>query len=231
MEPPMLPQRRDPPSPPRSVEIVITRYDEPLDWAVGLEPMCIVYNKGPTPAPPEFESVQVPNCGADVETVLRYCIERYETLPVMTFFCQGRMNDRPDQQCQPIPWYLTNPDPKALRCNAVLADVSPKWRALKRLSSPDCRAIRERSIGEFRSQVVGVSYRQGREYWVRGNWMTVGRDRIRSHPKAYYEEIYAACKFHRGIFTEELFFMERTYFVLFSMKFPKKGENVNRSIC
>lgn len=65
--------------------IVISRYQENLEWLDYIKIPYIIYNKGP-----EVEGViNIPNVGRESETMLRYIIENYENIPENVTFLQG----------------------------------------------------------------------------------------------------------------------------------------------
>lgn len=208
-------------------EIVITRFDEPLDWIRGIEHIATIYNKG---APYESEAItlQTPNYGCGLETMLRHIIKRYDSLAEVTFFSQGRFADRSDQPIYPLDYYFRAMTENDVR--GVLTDSYdlPKSRYRTRLSSPDTYACGNKTLAEFRQTVVGIPYRYLVEYWVRGDWISVGRNVIRNKPKSYYCHLYAACKFGRGVLVEECWFLERSWYAIFKGQL-KRGFTTNCS--
>ena len=204
---------------PSQAEIVITRYSESLEWTKDIAHLCTVYNKGPTPLPSYFfnKVIATPNNGLGIETILRHIILNYDSLALTTFFCQGTLADRIDQPLYPLEWYLLNQsatDFKGLEDNL---NESPNYRIIEKVADNQvCQAIEGRTFGTFRKEVVGISYRQGIDRWVRGDWFSIGRDRIRAKPIQYYMGLYMRCQFHRGIAVEELWYLERSYHSTFN---------------
>jgi len=195
-------------------EIVITRFDESLEWALPLDHIATLYNKGPTT--PAFTTIMsIPNFGMGLETILRHIIERYDSLSKMTFFCQGNIADRVDQPLFPLVYYLANPNENQIRCYKTEDYNRPSLRYKGRISNPSCETLYT-NFGEFRKKIVKIPLKRYNEFWVRGDWISVGRNLIRRHSKKYYEEIYNACQFTRGICVEELFFLERSLYSIFT---------------
>ena len=65
-------------------KVVISRYNEPLDWISGIECDYIIYNKGEeieNPDIPKEKILNVPNEGREAETFLRYIVSNYNNLP------------------------------------------------------------------------------------------------------------------------------------------------------
>ena len=85
-----------------SVELVVARHEEDLRWLRRV-PEAIrttIYNKGLTPALPEgFELRQgsrvltLPNVGREAHSYLTHFVECYDSLALVTVFCQGRPFD------------------------------------------------------------------------------------------------------------------------------------------
>lgn len=194
-------------------EIVITRYNEDLSWTVGLEHLCTVYNKG---SEFEFSGVvkNVPNHGIDCETMLRHICENYSRLADVTFFSQGTLCDRIDQPLYPLEVYRRCPVDSVVAYKDELNDV-PKLRYLSRVSNDECRSVDDLTFGEWRRK-IGIPYKVAYESWVKGNWIAVGRKRVQKHPLSFYQNLYTICQFDRGICVEEIWFMERTFYSLFS---------------
>ena len=71
-------------------------------------------------------------------------------------------------------------------------------------------------LREFRDRVVGIPYKYLVEFWVRGDWISVQRDVIRKKPREYYMYLYESCKFGRGIFVEECWFLEHSLYSIFT---------------
>lgn len=203
---------------PTESEIVITCYNEDLEWTKTVAHLCTVYNKGPTPVPsyPYNKVLKTPNIGYGVETILRHIILNYDSLAIITFFCQGRITDRSDQPLYPLEWYLLEPKPNDFRALDDSLDESPNFRISKKAPTELCRTVSERTLAEFRKKIVGVSYRQGIDRWVRGDWMAIGRQRIRSKSLDYYIGLYLRCQFNRGREVEELWYLERSYYSIFN---------------
>jgi hypothetical protein len=196
-------------------EFVVTRFNESLEWLSGLEHLTTVYNKGEDISG-SFTQIKTPNFGADLETILRHIILRYDTLATITMFCQGNSLDRDDQPLHPLFWYF-----KDFPSNGVKGNLSDAYdrgtsRYPARLSNANCSAIKGRNLSQFRKEVVGIEYKHYREWWVRGDWFSVRKETIRKKPLSYYCWLYNECQFQRGVFTEEVWFLERSWHSIFT---------------
>ncbi len=199
-----------------NMEIVITRYQEDLSWTDGIEHICTIYNKGLTITKKNATVINTPNFGADLETILRHIITRYNSLSPITFFAQGTLADREDQPLYPLPFYFTNLPSSGVKAYITDAYDKSNSRYHNRISSPSCTSINNRNLGQFRSEVVGIPYKFLQEFWVRGDWFSVTAEIIRKKPVEYYIHLYKSCEFQRGIFIEEVWFLERSYYSIFT---------------
>jgi len=200
-------------------EIVVTRYNESLEWTEKIARLCTVYNKGPTPLPnyPFNKNISTPNFGFDIETILRHIILNYDNLALMTFFCQGTILDRSDQLLYPLDWYLLNGVATDFRGLENQLTDSPNFRIKEKLNNNEvCTAVSDRSFDKFCKEIVGIPYRRAVDKWVKGDWFSIGRDRIRAKPREYYMSVYIRCQFHRGVVIEEIWYLERAYHSMFT---------------
>lgn len=211
-----------------NAEFVVTRFNEKLDWLEGLEHLATVYNKG-EPIAGTFQQICTPNFGAGLETMLRHIITRYDSLSEITMFCQGTLLDRDDQPLYPLTWYFHEMSPNGVKGFLSEAYDRGNSRFPNRLSNSNCLSIKGRDLFTFRRDVVGIPYKSHREWWVRGDWISATRQAIRRKPLAYYCWLYEACHFNRGIFTEELWYLERSWYSILTRPlergFTYKPEN------
>jgi hypothetical protein len=91
-----------------------------------------------------------------------------------------------------------------------------------RLSNPSCPALEDRDLATFRSKIVGIPYKSHREWWVRGDWISATRQAIRKKSLAYYCWLYHSCQFQRGIFTEELWYLERSWYSILTRPLDRR---------
>ena len=193
-------------------EIVITRFNESLEWTQGFEHLCTVYNKG---SAFEFkgEVINVPNHGVGCETILRHVRDRYWTLADVTLFCQAILCDREDQSMYPLTQYIKCPIDSVFGKTDELNDI-PTSRFQFRISNEGCKAIGGRNLRQWRS-MIGLPYKIAYESWVKGDWFSVGRLRVQKRPFEFYKNLYSICEFERGILVEECWFLERSFYSIF----------------
>jgi len=202
-------------------EIVITRFNESLDWIQGVEHICTIYNKG-EPFTSKATCIDVSNNGLGLETLLRHIIIRYHSLAEITMFCQGNIDDRSDQVMYAFDWYFTNMDSKGIKGRTSLQCDLPTFRNKEKCENEACWAIGGRNLGQFRKEVVGIPYNMGNEYWVRGDWISLSKACILKKPRAYYSHLYSSCDWKRGIFLEECWYLERSLYTIFTKPFDNK---------
>ena len=196
-------------------EVIITRFNEALDWTRGIEHLCTVYNKG---SHLDFSGnvIEVPNYGLDLETTLRHIITNYSNLSDVTMICQGRLVDRKDQPMYPLAEYYTQCSINGVFGNTVDAGDPPSWRQFTSGQDDTFKAMNNRTLSAFRKEIVKISYKQNREQWVPGVWISVGRNSILNKSLEYYKELYDKCVFNRALRTEEIWYLERSMYTIFT---------------
>lgn len=71
----------------RQVKIVVSRYNENIDWTKDLSNV-LIYNKG-NPIKSKHIVTELENIGREGETYLNHIIKNYDSLDSYTIFCQG----------------------------------------------------------------------------------------------------------------------------------------------
>lgn len=66
--------------------LIISKYNEPVDWISSVSCDYIIYDKSETPIE---KSISRPNIGREAETLLYYIITNYYNLPELIIFLQG----------------------------------------------------------------------------------------------------------------------------------------------
>jgi hypothetical protein len=70
------------------MKFVISRYNENVEWADGLD-NCLIYNKGTTEFKTRHPVIPLPNVGKEGHTYLHHIIMNYNNLDDYTVFLQG----------------------------------------------------------------------------------------------------------------------------------------------
>ena len=81
----------------KNLEIVVTRFDENLNYLKNYQKFLTVYNKGNLDLNLNCKIVKRPNIGNDPESLFYHIVNNWDNLSDITFFCQGDINDRNDQ--------------------------------------------------------------------------------------------------------------------------------------
>lgn len=76
-----------------SLGLVIAHYNEDLSWLEEEIKSCAIYSKGGKENAPPYPHHTIPNIGREGQTYLHHIIERYDSLPDVTIFLQGRIDD------------------------------------------------------------------------------------------------------------------------------------------
>ena len=75
------------------VQVVISRYNEKIEWVKELPCDYIIYNKSSEPLPDIYNSIQLKNIGYEAHTYLYHIINNYDLVYDFTVFCQGNPFD------------------------------------------------------------------------------------------------------------------------------------------
>jgi len=75
------------------MEIAVAHYNEDLSWLNDVKDSCVVYSKGGVSNAPPFPHTALPNIGREGHTFLHHIVERYHSLPDVTIFLQGHIDD------------------------------------------------------------------------------------------------------------------------------------------
>jgi hypothetical protein len=75
-----------------TTKVVISKYNEDVNWVKDIKYETIIYDKSNNPVE---GSIPRPNIGREAETLLYYIIEHYNNLPDITIFLQGDPRSNP----------------------------------------------------------------------------------------------------------------------------------------
>jgi hypothetical protein len=197
----------------KDVEIVITQYDQELNWTKPIAHLCTIYSKGVAPYPPWLTDVRrVPNQGHDAETILLHIITNYNSLAKITFFCRDNLEEAE----QPLVFYCKEPNEKEVRGVTEMCTEEGTMKRVEKITGSHCEC--KKSYEEFRDKILHITYRKNTDRYVKGNFMSVGKTLIQSKPLEYYKKIYEDCGFNRGIAVEELWFLNYSFYSIFTRK-------------
>ena len=163
-------------------ELVISRYDEDINWSDNYAAFRTVYNKG---GPLDCENIQLENKGHLADTILKHILLRYDTLADTTFFCHGSFNYRKDQQIKETkPCHMLWQDFISLKKNTC---VYIKREDLEHHSFK--YEQNSKSVGDLYKQFFKRDYRPN-FFWACGLWISVSKELIRRQPIAFYKELH-----------------------------------------
>lgn len=159
-------------------EIVVTRFNESVNWLKNYINFVTVYNKGKDDIPINFDIVQRPNIGRDGEVILYHIITNWDNLSEITFFCQGDISDRGDQiiSLDDFNKYLSTDSIYYFQKRTDLPHHSCNF-----LDIPD-------KFGDIYEEIYEEKYKQN-FFWVSGMWISVSRDIIKRVPLNIYKKM------------------------------------------
>ena len=201
-------------SPPFSVQCVVARYNENIDWATQL-PNLIVYNKGSTI---DIPSIPLTNVGREGHTYYHHIVTHYDNLPDAIVFLQGYPFDHAPDLFRTIHDLFKKPlFPFRLIGNRVLkSDIYDGsswhynfysyWNKLPDIPKKLPLKIYRRLFKGNPKQAL-VNYGTGAQFMV-------SKEAILSHPKELYQSIVDMLS--KSNSPVEGYIMERFHGLLFS---------------
>jgi hypothetical protein len=197
----------------QDVEIVITQYEQELNWTRPIAHLCTVYSKGIAPYPPWLKDVRrVPNEGHDAGTILLHIMNNYNNLSKMTFFCRDKLEEAE----KPLVYYCENPSEKEIRLVEEVCREDYSMKRVEKVTGSHCES--PYTLQEFRDKRIHISYRKNVDTYAKGNFMSVGKNYIQSKPLEYYKTLYVECGFNRGIAIEEIWFLNQSFYSIFTRR-------------
>jgi len=165
----------------KDFEIVVSRYDEDVNWCENYKDYVTIYNKG---GPISYPYIQKENKGHLAETVLSHIIDNYDSLANVTFFTHGSFNYRNDQQ-------IKETGPCHRRWDEF---ISYDPTTLVYIQRSDLPLANDRiynyieTVGSVYTRIFNKPYIPNFQ-WACGKIISVGRDRIRSCPLEIYKKM------------------------------------------
>lgn len=208
----------------KSVEVVVARYNENLEWIEPLGDICTIYNKGDILYNSKINKViNLPNIGRESHTYLHHIIKNYDNLARITVFTQGKITDHLTKDITPLE-YITNLVTSAtihgFSTNAYCHNVgimsayyqlkmSDKWPHLL-----DSGYV----FGEWLTKVVNMANKNynipfGSLQWYKNGIFAIESNIIKKHPKSFYEKLIKFVDSH--IDPEAGHYFERAWYEIF----------------
>ena len=181
-----------------TVQFVIAHYNEDLSWLDPVAESSIIYTKGdPTFSPYPKRTVSLPNIGREGHTYLQHIVRAYSSLPDVSVFLQGRIDDHislspteiRDEASQTKPGEVTTFPWRELELfdcwDGIPWDEYPcweKWSAMKSKQAP-------KTPGQYFKDLLGYDRTPDSVGFQPGAVFAVHRDTIRQHPRSFYENL------------------------------------------
>jgi hypothetical protein len=211
----------------KSVDIVVARYNENLEWLLPYSSICKVYNKGDDDInyiTYNFSSIEkIANVGREAHTYLYHIIKNYDNLAKITLFTQGNILDHIPKDTSPVEYctsLITSATIHGCSENAYSHNVGmmsanyhlklhDKWPELK--DSGYC-------FGEWLNIVKTLA---GKKYnipfgcikWYKNAIFALDSKIIKSHPKVFYEKLIEMNQDHSN--PELAHYFERAWYEIF----------------
>ena len=162
----------------KNLEIVITRFDENLNYFKNYKEFLTIYNKGINDLSLNCKIVNRPNVGRDGETIFYHVINNWDNLSDITFFCQGHINDRNDQ-------LITYSDFE----NYINTDNIYFFKERNDLPNLDEKLLNFNiKFKDIYEEVFNEEYKKNFT-WVSGMWISVKKDIIKRVPYTVYKNM------------------------------------------
>jgi hypothetical protein len=169
------------------MKIIVSRYNEDIEWTKQFGDKVIIYNKGPDEIP---GAIPLPNVGREGHTYFHYICENYDNLDDYTVFLQGRPFDHSPQVCELLHNQIHNPihidfsyfNTRVFECNLI---YGCRWHP----GLP----IKEVYEKLFHKEVTNKTFVFGP-----GAQFIVSRERIHRRPREFYQKIVDLLGYHIG---------------------------------
>jgi len=185
------------------MNVVVARYEENIDWTVGV-PKCVIYNKGSSVPATRHPVIPLPNVGREGHTYLYHIIQNYDDLDDYTCFLQGHPFDHsPDLEHR-----LNTFDP-----SVSFYPVSNHIHEINLCYDPTDFSLHALLINTYQ-RIFGEAKTNHEFTFGAGAQFVVSRDAIRSRPKAFYENILRIMDYH--VNPPEGFALERFWTMIFT---------------
>ena len=162
----------------KNLEIVITRFDENLNYFKNYQEFLTIYNKGKNDLSLNCKIVNRPNVGRDGETIFYHIINNWDNLSDITFFCQGHINDRNDQ-------LITYSDFE----NYINTDNIYFFKERNDLPNLDEKLLNFNIKFKYIYEEVFNEEYKKKFTWVSGMWISVKKNKIKNVPYNIYQNM------------------------------------------
>jgi hypothetical protein len=204
-------------------QIVISRYNEDINWLYLFKDISLIYNKGTNNIDLNiFNVVKLRNVGRESHTYLYHIVNNYEKLAKNTIFFQGNINDH---KVLNMSDYINNNIITAYFENIPFDKFKNKIEHKGKWEKEYNKGLMlKESLTpyEWLKNVIGIIFEDNIDIIkvVWGANFAVSRDLIKSKPKSFYQNILRYIEHH--INPELGHYIERSWYIFFNYKFIEK---------
>ena len=185
------------------MKVVVSRYQENIDWTNGISD-CVIYNKGPATPTSIHPVISLPNVGREGHTYLYHIIQNYDQLDDHTCFLQGHPFDHTPDLEKRLQMF-----DHSLSFNVL----SNRVYAINLCYDPTDFSLHRLLIDTYK-RVFAVSKTSHEFTFGAGAQFIVSREAIRSRPKSFYENLLQIMDY--SVNPPEGFALERFWTIIFT---------------
>lgn len=203
-------------------EIVIARYNEPIDVWKPFFPITTIYNKGPNNL--NIASIPLDNVGRESHTYLYHIIDNWDNLADTTLFTQCNLSF--DHKPFPVSLYLLSHLDLTIHLwnNTIDFKNNIPWgflqhggKWLKEYNNGDMRKT-TLTFGDWWDKYIEIDRPPLNTFlWSHGAIFSVKKELIKKKPLSYYQKLLTTINDCKN--PEEGHYMERSWNKLFGKKF------------
>ncbi|XP_038053492.1 uncharacterized protein LOC119725936 isoform X2 [Patiria miniata] len=201
-------------------EMVISHYNEPLDWLRPYADHSHVYHKGSDRGPPfaMYKWERIPNVGREPHTYLHHIINNYDHLADLTVFMQGHGTSKDQSWCYTPMEFITNAKSNIFCKNRgsyhSWGRINHFGKWLAELSSGRMRRAKT-TVGEFYTALFGTQPPPSVPRCLAGCFSAT-RENLRLHPLSFYQKAITFVNDHSN--PEEAHYFERLWGAIINAK-------------
>jgi hypothetical protein len=204
-------------------QIVISRYNEDINWLYSFKDISLIYNKGANNIDLNiFNIVKLRNVGRESHTYLYHIVNNYEKLAENTIFFQGSIKDH---KVLNMSDYINNNSITAYFENILFDKLRNKIEHKGKWEKEYNKGLMlKESLTpyEWLKNVIGIIFEENIDV-IKVIWganFAVSRDLIKSKPKSFYQNILRYIENH--INPELGHYIERSWYIFFNYNFIEK---------
>ena len=204
-------------------QIVISRYNEDINWLYSFKDISLIYNKGANNIDLNiFNIVKLRNVGRESHTYLYHIVNNYEKLAENTIFFQGSIKDH---KVLNMSDYINNNSITAFFENISFDKLRNKIEHKGKWEKEYNKGLMlKESLPpyEWLKNVIGIIFQENIDV-IKVIWganFAVSRDLIKSKPKSFYQNILRYIENH--INPELGHYIERSWYIFFNYNFIEK---------